>query len=73
MKLYIVVNEWDEEDYTLREERYYTLDKVKAKAELDILAIDRGIELPHDQTSFEDEASHVDNDYYYIQEVELDG
>lgn len=77
MKLYIVVNEWDVGtdlgNLTLREERFYTLDKATAQAELDSLAAQFGVDLPHDQTSFEDTESLNDNDYYYIQEVEIDG
>lgn len=77
MKLYIVVNEWDigteNGDITLREERFYTLDKAAAQAELDSLAAQFGVDLPHDQTSFEDVESLNNNDYYYIQEAELDG
>lgn len=70
MKLYIIVNEWTVEDYTLHEELTYTTDRAFARAELEQLAEQYGItELPVDQNHFTTNAPF--EEYFYIREVEI--
>jgi hypothetical protein len=72
MDLYILRNEWSYDGYDFFEDLYYTTDESMARAELENRAYSvLGVELPHDEDSFELLTSDG-TEKFYIVKAELD-
>ncbi len=68
MTFYLIMNEWDNDEYTFSERKAAFVEWVNAKSELDRMAQNMtGVDLPYEAEHFETET-----DLYYIEKVTTD-